>query len=56
MVESYLYLDKGQFQVSASVATDGIPTLTVQTKETTEEFLTPQAPEWVSLLGQIANK
>jgi len=53
MVESYLYLNNGQFKVSLGSSDSNGPTFEVRTSETAEVFETPQAADWVALLNKI---
>ena len=56
MVEGYLYLNKGNYQVNFINATghDKQNIFEVSTEDASETFRTPQASEWVTLLNQIA--
>ena len=56
MVEGYLYLNKGNYQVNFISATghDKQNIFEVSTEDASETFRTPQASEWVTLLNQIA--
>ena len=56
MVEGYLYLNKGNYQVNFISATghDMQNIFEVSTEDASETFRTPQASEWVTLLNQIA--
>ena len=52
MVESYLYLNKGHFEVNLiNFESPHEGGFEVTTEDTSELFETPQAKEWVSLLN-----